>query len=281
MSASPLDMEERAGGPRPRPQPARRPEAGIRTWVVSGLIGQVLFFLAWMLIGEVLFSRPAFQQFQDMMPWPALQALAELSIDPAFWQSVAASLRRVLVGICLALVFGIPSGLLIGFYRSLRLVSYPAIQFLRMISPLSWMPIALIIFEGFEAAIYFLITVATVWPVILNTVFGVARVNPGWLKMARNQGASDWQLIRYIIIPASLPYIMTSLRLGLGVAWIVLVPVEFLGVSSGLGYLINDARDTLEYDRLMALVLAIGILGFAMDGLIHLGQRSVRWHAGD
>jgi NitT/TauT family transport system permease protein len=83
--------------------------------------------------------------------------------------------------------------------------------------------------------------------------------------MALNQGASDTQLIRTIVIPSSLPRMLTSLRLALGVAWIVLVPAEFLGVSSGLGYLINDARDTMEYDKLMAMIIAIGILGFLLD----------------
>jgi NitT/TauT family transport system permease protein len=147
-----------------------------------------------------------------------------------------------------------------------------------MISPLAWMPIALLIFASFESAIHFLVTVATVWPIILNTVAGVSRVNSQWINMARDQGAKDHHLMLHIVIPASVPYILTSLRLALGVAWIVLVPAEFLGVSSGLGYLINDARDTMEYDRLMAVVVAIGILGFLLDGAIQLTLRRLKWN---
>lgn len=146
-----------------------------------------------------------------------------------------------------------------------------------MVSPLSWMPIALLIFASFEGAIYFLITMATIWPIMINTSLGVMHVNPSWIMMARNQGANDRQLITKIVIPAAIPYILTSLRLALGVAWIVLVPAEFLGVSSGLGYLINDARDTMEYDRLMAIVIAIGILGFVLDGSIQLMRKSLNW----
>lgn len=239
-------------------------------------VGVALFFVLWTLFAFLVLKKPG-EQFSGFMPVPTLKALYALLFDRDFWSSVFASLRRVVVGISQAFVFGLPVGLLIGFYRKLRLITYPPIQFIRMISPLSWMPIALIIFAGFESAIYFLITMATVWPIILNTSLGVSRVNPAWIKMARNEGASDWQLISRVIVPASTPYILSSLRLALGVAWIVLVPAEFLGVSSGLGYIINDARDTMEYDRLMAIVIAIGILGFILDGVIHWLQGFLNW----
>ncbi|MCK5350655.1 MAG: ABC transporter permease subunit, partial [Desulfobacula sp.] len=102
-------------------------------------------------------------------------------------------------------------------------------------------------------------------------------INPQWIKMALNQGANNFQLIRTIVIPASFPYMLTSLRLALGVAWIVLVPAEFLGVSKGLGYLINDARDIMEYDRLMAMIIAIGILGFSLDRILQKIQSIFSW----
>lgn len=239
-------------------------------------IGVLLFFVLWTAFAFLVLKKPG-EQFSGFMPVPTLKALYSLLFDGDFWSSVFASLRRVVVGISQAFVIGLPVGILIGFYRKLRLITYPPIQFIRMISPLSWMPIALIIFAGFESAIYFLITMATVWPIILNTSLGVSRVNPAWIKMARNQGAGDWQLIFRIIIPASTPYILSSLRLALGVAWIVLVPAEFLGVSSGLGYIINDARDTMEYDKLMAIVIAIGILGFILDGVLHWLQGFLNW----
>jgi NitT/TauT family transport system permease protein len=194
-----------------------------------------------------------------------------------FWLSVFASVRRVMFGIFIAFLIGFPMGLMIGFYRKFRTITYPPIQLLRMISPLSWMPIALLLFSTFEGAIYFLITMATIWPIILNTTLGVMRVNQHWIMMAKNQGANDRQLIGRIIIPASVPYILTSLRLALGVAWIVLVPAEFLGVSSGLGYIINDARDTMEYDRLMAVIIAIGLIGFTLDGTIQYARKFLNW----
>ena len=242
-----------------------------------GIMGTVFLLLLWALLGYLVFRRPGHEQFSGFLPVPSIKAFFVLILDTDFWSSARASLCRVVVGIFVAFLFGFPGGLLIGYYKKLRVTTNPSIQFLRMISPLAWMPIALLVFKTFESAIHFLITVATVWPIILNTAVGVSRVNPQWINMARDQGAKDHQLILHIVIPASVPYILTSLRLALGVAWIVLVPAEFLGVSSGLGYLINDARDTMEYDRLMAVVISIGILGFLLDGAIQLVQKRFNW----
>lgn len=243
-----------------------------------GLMGTAFLVLVWGFLGSLVFKKSGYEQFSGFLPVPALEALYVLIQDTGFWFSVLASLRRVVVGISTALFLGLPSGLLIGYYKTLRLTTNPSVQFLRMISPLAWMPIALLVFKSFESAIYFLITVATVWPIMLNTASGVSRVNRQWLNMGRDQGARDYQLLLYIVVPASVPYILTSVRMALGVAWIVLVPAEFLGVSSGLGYLINDARDTMEYDRLMAVVISIGILGFMLDGAIQLTMRRFKWN---
>lgn len=256
------------------PSSPRRPTAvKLGYW----LLGIVCFMGLWALIGWIVLNRPNYQQFSGFMPIPTLKALYGLLAEYTFWNSALSSVRRVVFGIMQAFIVGLPVGLLIGFYGKLRTITYPPVQFLRMISPLSWMPIALILFASFESAIYFLITMATIWPIILNTSLGVSRVNPKWIQMARNQGAKNYHLLRYIVLPASIPYVLSSLRLALGVAWIVLVPAEFLGVSSGLGYIINDARDTMEYDRLMAIVIAIGIIGFFLDGILQLLQKRLNW----
>ena len=241
------------------------------------ILGLILFSLVWTLVTHMVFSRPDYAHFQDFMPLPTLKALAAAVKEPHFWASVAASLRRVLVGISLAALVGFPLGILVGVFPRLRRLSHSSLQFIRMVSPLSWMPVALLVFTRFESAVYFLIFMATVCPIVLNTAAGVMTINPQWIKMALNQGATRFQLIRTIVIPATAPHMTTSLRLALGVAWIILVPAEFLGVSSGLGYLINDARDTMAYDRLMAMVIAIGILGFILDRIFQLFQQAFRW----
>jgi NitT/TauT family transport system permease protein len=241
------------------------------------IIGLVIFALCWIGGATYIFTRPEFEQFNGFLPWPTFKALFAASQETHFWISVFTSLRRIIIGISIAAIIGIPTGIIIGFYPMIRSLSYSSIQFIRMISPLSWMPIALLLFASFESAVYFLIVMATICPIILNTAIGVININPQWFKMALNQGATNVQLIRTIVIPASFAYMLTSLRLALGVAWIVLVPAEFLGVTSGLGYLINDARDTMEYDRLMAMIIAIGILGFILDRLLQKLQQSSNW----
>jgi NitT/TauT family transport system permease protein len=146
-----------------------------------------------------------------------------------------------------------------------------------MISPLSWMPIAVMAFATWDGAIIFLIAVAAIWPVMFSTAAGVRRLDPAWLKVARNLGASPVHMLTTVILPAIATDILTGVRLALGVAWVVLVPAEYLGVTSGLGYAINDARDTLDYDRLAATVVIIGIIGFALDYAAMKAVQRLNW----
>ena len=130
-----------------------------------------------------------------------------------------------------------------------------------------------------DQAIYFLILMTSNWPVIYNTAEGLRTVDPAWIGMAKLKGATKGQFIAKVLSPVSLPRLLNGLRLALGIAWIILVPAEYLGIKNGLGYLINDARDTLEYDRLMALVLAIEILGFILDGILQYLAHRFDWRA--
>ena len=241
------------------------------------LLGMGIFVLTWIALSFLFFLRPGFEHFYGFLPGPTFNALCHAVTEPMFWFSVLTSLYRIGTGIFLAALIGIPAGFVIGFYPKLRRLTYSPIQFLRMISPLSWMPVALLVFASFESAVRFLIVMATVWPIILTISMGVMGINPQWIKMAMNQGAGSAALLRTIVLPSSLPHVLTSLRLALGVAWIVLVPAEFLGVTSGLGYLINDARDTMAYDRLMAMIIVIGILGFVLDRTLQKIQTRLDW----
>ncbi len=241
------------------------------------ILGMFIFVIIWVAVSFIFSITPDFEHFTGFAPVPVFKALWVAAFESRFWVSVWASLRRIGIGIFIAVLLGIPAGVVVGFFPRLRKLTYSPIQFLRMISPLSWMPVAVIIFANFDSAVDFLIVMATIWPIILNTAMGVMNINPQWIKMALNQGADNLQLLRTIVIPFSLPYCLTSIRMALGIAWIVLVPAEFLGVSSGLGYLINDARDTMEYDRLMAMIIAIGILGFILDRILQKIQTAFRY----
>ena len=187
------------------------------------------------------------------------------------------SLWRVGSGLFWAIAIGVPLGILISRSHIARQVTNLPFQFLRMISPLAWMPVAVLAFSTWEAAIVFLISVAAIWPVLFSTAAGVRRIDPAWFKVARNLGAGPRHILTAVILPAIAQDILTGVRLALGVGWIVLVPAEYLGVKSGLGYAINDARDTLEYDRLAATVLVIGAIGFALDAACLALLRRFSW----
>lgn len=226
---------------------------------IAGLLG------LWWIGGALIANNPATASFADFAPLPTLKRLFAMIASGEVVQMSGPSLLRIAAGLLWAIVIGVPAGILIGRSRIARELTNVPFQFLRMISPLAWMPVAVLAFATWDRAIIFLVSVAAVWPILFSTAAGVRRIDPAWIKVARNLGAKPRQLLTSVILPAISQDILTGIRLALGVAWIVLVPAEYLGVKSGLGYAINDARDTLEYDRLAATVLVIGMIGFTLD----------------
>jgi NitT/TauT family transport system permease protein len=232
----------------------------------------------WWLGGWAIAQNPDTASFADFAPQPTFARLLDLLGSGAVIQAVLPSLARIGLGLLWAVLIGVPVGVGIGLFSQLREITHVPFQFLRMISPLAWMPIAVLTFATWDGAIVFLITVAAIWPVIFSTAQGVRRIDPLWFKVARNLGADGLQMLRRIILPAIGQDIFAGIRLAVGVAWIVLVPAEYLGVTSGLGYAINDARDTLEYDTLAAMVVVIGVLGFFLDALCVRLINRFSWH---
>ena len=198
------------------------------------LSGVIVFIVLWVIVGKLFINNSSYREFSGLLPLAALKALLKLFANPFFWNSVLASINRIVIGLLIASVVGIPIGLIIGFYRGLRELTNIPIQFLRMISPLSWMPIAIILLPSFGNAVIFIITITSIWPIVLNTAQGVMNVQPEWIKMAKNQGAEDYQLLFKVIFPSAVPYILAGFRLAIGVAWIVLVPAEFWASPAGL-----------------------------------------------
>jgi NitT/TauT family transport system permease protein len=241
-------------------------------------VGVVAALLLWQAATSLQLLGPQFGP--AFSPASAGRALVDLASGGDLWPHLGASLRRVLVGLALAAGVGIPLGVVIGYYHVVETSSSVIMQFLRMISPLAWMPIAIIAFGVGDPPVYFLIAVAAVWPFIISTAHGVSQVQPLWIKVARNLGAGEGQLLRRVIIPAVVPDILTGLRLAIGLAWVVLVPAEMLGVSSGLGYFILDTRDRFRYDELVAAILLIGLLGYGLDAVVKAVQRRFSWTAG-
>jgi len=229
--------------------------------------------------GEAIQRDEDLSAFSDFAPGPTFKALSAMLASGELWPPIASSLGRILSGLFWGVVIGVPVGILIGYLKvSLNIANVP-FQFLRMISPLAWMPIAVLAFETWDGAIVFLILMASVWPIIFSTAHGVKRIDPNWFKVARNLGANHLQMLHRIIVPAIMTDVLVGIRLAVGVAWVVLVPAEYLGVTSGLGYAINDARDTLSYDTLAAVVIVIGVIGYLLDSLCNLLINRFNWHA--
>ncbi|MGE5477965.1 MAG: ABC transporter permease [Bacteroidales bacterium] len=241
------------------------------------LIGTAVVVALWAVGGWLIAANPATASFAGFAPGPTFRTLAAMVAGGDLLGSVGPSLLRVGKGLALACAIGVPVGVAIGRSDGLRAATHIPFQFLRMVSPLAWMPIAVLAFATWDGAIVFLIAAAAVWPVTFATANGLRKVDPAWFKVARNLGAGPLHMLTVVILPAIAQDVLTGIRLALGVAWIVLVPAEYLGVTSGLGYAINDARDTLEYDRLTAVVLVIGAIGFALDGVCLVLVRRFGW----
>lgn len=259
------------------PKSSNLPSMGRYRWLMNSIIGMSGLLVLWWLGGRAVAGNPDMYAFADFAPAPTMSRLWVMVTSGEVLDMAGPSLYRVGYGMLIAIVIGVPLGILIGRVAQLREITNIPFQFLRMISPLSWMPIAVMGFNTWDAAIVFLITVASIWPIVFATAAGVRRIDPAWIKVARNLGANRWHMLTTVILPAVATDIFTGIRLALGVAWVVLVPAEYLGVTSGLGYAINDARDTLEYDRLSATVVVIGVIGFTLDTLCQKAIGRLNW----
>jgi len=213
-------------------------------------------------------------------PLRVLAGLKELAGRGVLWRYVGDSLRRVASGYLLALVLGVPAGLALGWHPNLASAFNPVIQMARPISPLAWMPLAILWFGVSEAAPGFLIFLGAFFPIVVASMNGVKSVPAMYLQAGRNFGLSTPRLLARVVFPAALPQILVGLRIALGIAWIVVVAAEMIAVDSGLGYLIIDSRNAgKRYDLVVAGMLLIGVIGLALDTLARRLERlrTVRW----
>ena len=248
--------------------------------VLFSALGLGVLFALWWFGGWLLESNPATMSFADFGPFPTFDAVPYMVQSGTLLDASQASGYRLGIGLLLAIITGVPIGILMGRSNVFRKLSNTPFQFLRMVSPLSWEPIAVIAMPTWDQAIIFLISMAAVWPVAFATAAGLAKLDPAWFKVARNLGASWWNILKEIILPAIAFDVLTGIRLALGVAWIVIVPAEFLGITSGLGYTIQDSRENLMYADLAVTILVIGFIGFIMDGICLAFIKRFSWHRG-
>lgn len=216
-------------------------------------------------------------------PWQVVTGTLELVEDGTLWDHIGSSLMRVGAGFLLAIMVAIPLGLWIGRMDAAWVTLNPLFQILRPISPIAWIPLAILWFGVGNASPIFLIFIASVFPMIVQTAAGVHTIERRYLRAAENFGVSRAKLYRQVIIPAVLPEIIVGMRITLGVAWLVVVAAEMIALRSGLGYLIMDSRNAgNRYDLVVAAMIIIGVIGLMLDGITRLLERlkSVRWRYG-
>lgn len=259
---------------------AAAPRRDGRLWSKMGLPIAVaaVFLFGWHL--AVVLTQ------SDIFPKPTDVALgiAELVEKGLLVKYIVASLFRVTWGFGLAVLIGVPVGLMLGWFRLAYQAFNPMIQVMRPISPIAWIPLAILWFGVSDAAPIFLIFLASVFPITVSACAAVQNMQSVYLRAARNFGLTRVQLFRLVILPAALPQILTGIRIALGIAWLVVVASEMIAVNSGLGYLIIDSRNAgKRYDLVVAGMVLIGLIGLVLDLLVRQLERfdEVRWGYGN
>ena len=211
-----------------------------------------------------------------IFPSPAavVTAVGDLVEGGLLFAYIRDSLFRVACGYFAGALIGVPAGIFLGYKPAIASAVNPLIQILRPISPIAWMPLAVIWFGVSNAAPIFLIFLASFFPIVVGAMNGVRNVPPMYMQAGVNFGLTPFQMMRRIVVPAVLPRIAVALRVAFGVAWVVLVAAEMIAVNSGLGYLIIDARNAgKRYDLVVAGILMIGLLGLILDTMFRRVER--------
>ena len=245
----------------------------LREMLPSLAVMAVLIATWWLVVvgtGSVIFPTP----------WQVVTGIVELAENGTLWAHVGASLFRVGSGFLLAVAFAVPLGLWMGWVRGAFTTLNPIFQMLRPISPIAWIPIAILWFGVGNASPIYLIFISSVFPMVVQTTNGVHTIERRYLRAAGNFGVSRSTLFRQVVIPAALPQIIVGMRIGLGVAWLVVVAAEMIALRSGLGYLIIDSRNAgNRYDLVIAGMVIIGLIGLLLDLAMRRleGLKQVQW----
>ena len=187
------------------------------------------------------------------------------------------SLLRVLLGFGLAVAVAVPLGFLIGMSPVLHGALDPIIQVLRPVSPLAWMPLALYTIKDSGISAISVIFICAIWPMLLNTAFGVASVRREWLNVARTLEAGRWRTAFQVILPAAAPTIMTGARISIGIAWLVIVAAEMLVGGTGIGYFVWNQWNNLNIADIVVAILVIGLVGMLLDQALGRAARAIAW----
>jgi NitT/TauT family transport system permease protein len=226
---------------------------------------------------------PAFARLPD----PAVVIREWFSPEPAFgisvftaayYKHIAASTLRALAAFGLAVLLGVPLGILMGWSSRVNAYASALIGLLRPIPPLAWVPLAILLLPAVEVAVVYVTFLVAFFATTLNTLVGVRSIDPDYLRAARCLGASRADLLRDVIVPGSLPQIFTGLQIAMGAAWFSLAAGEMIAAQYGLGFLIMDAYNLIQYPTIVIAMGTLGLMGFASSAVIRrVGERLMRW----
>jgi nitrate/nitrite transport system permease protein len=237
--------------------------------VVAPMLGVLLMLIIWEAISNGGKTIPG--------PWLTLKAGIAAFSDPFYSNGpndqgigykIMNSLGRVGLGFGLAALVGIPVGFAIGRFQFLSNMFSPIISLLRPVSPLAWLPIGLLVFKGAHPAAIWTIFISAIWPMIINTAVGVQRVPADYMNVAKVLNLSEWKIFTKILFPAVLPYMMTGVRLSIGVAWLVIVAAEMLTGGVGIGFWVWDEWNNLKVENILLAIFVIGVIGLLLEAAL-------------
>ena len=262
IQARPAGLDSRLrGNDEPRRQPP--PQWLVRAFAMA--LGIAVFIVLWAIVAKFgripdplsvgkeavkIFSNPFYRNGPN---------------DQGIGWNVLMSLGRVGIGFGLAAAVGIPLGFMIGRFRFLSDMAAPIIALLKPVSPLAWLPIGLLVFKAANPASIYVIFICSLWPMIVNTAVGVRQIPQDYLNVARVLNLSEWKVFTKILFPAVLPYMLTGVRLSIGVAWLVIVAAEMLTGGVGIGFWVWDEWNNLKVDHIIIAIIVIGLVGLVLE----------------
>jgi nitrate/nitrite transport system permease protein len=256
---------------------ARLRREWIRSFVLTVLppiLGFALFIGAWALFAQTAGSLPSpaktWASAVDVFSHPFYQKGPN---DQGIGWNILSSLKRVGIGFGLAAAIGIPLGFIFGRFAFANAMASPIISLLRPVSPLAWLPIGLLAFKAANPAAIWVIFISSIWPMIINTAVGVQRVPQDYLNVARVLNLSEWKIVTRILFPAVLPYMLTGVRLSIGIAWLVIVAAEMLTGGVGIGFWVWDEWNNLNVEHIIIAIFVVGIVGLLLEHLLLLLAR--------
>lgn len=244
-------------------------------WLLPPAFGVLMMLAVWTLISYQSPNLPT--------PLKTWHSAVELFSDPFYsngpndmgvgW-NILNSLKRVALGFGMAALIGIPIGFIIGRFEFANRMAAPVISLLKPVSPLAWLPIGLLVFKAANPAAIWVIFISAIWPMIINTAVGVSKVPQDYMNVAKVLNLSEWKIFTKILFPFALPYMMTGVRLSIGVAWLVIVAAEMLTGGVGIGFWVWDEWNNLNVEHIIIAIFIVGVVGLLLEfGLTQIAKR--------